>query len=436
VRRRGVRAGRKVGAPTHARAKPGDALTIVETAYSLQGNEDAWLTRVGEAVFPLLDRGLGLVAYFFQAGKPARTWGFQALGSDSAFAAFAAATANSPVGQSDAFIERMYRGPRSFAYASGEMGRDLMGTLRSAFPSLFERMTDVLSLRPANVSGAGCVFCGMERSPRPLPAAQVAKMERVASHVAAALRLRRALTAMERPPDGEAVLTLEGEVAHADGQAKARDARERLRAAVRAMDRARGSLRRRDEHEALDLWKGLVDGRWTLVDRFDTDGKHYVVAHPNDERVGDLRALTAREGQVAAQAAIGRPSKVIAYNLGLSQGTVGGLLTSAFRKLGVESRAELPRLAGSLGVGWITPPGNDAPALAVARAPARAALAEGITPAEREVLDLAIAGHSNAAIAARRRVSVRTVANQLAAIYQKLGVSSRTEAAARLTKRG
>lgn len=50
-----------------------------------------------------------------------------------------------------------------------------------------------------------------------------------------------------------------------------------------------------------------------------------------------------------------------------------------------------------------------------------------LTPAEREVVLLLSAGLSNAAIARRRARSQRTVANQVASIFAKLGVSSRSE---------
>jgi DNA-binding CsgD family transcriptional regulator len=55
-----------------------------------------------------------------------------------------------------------------------------------------------------------------------------------------------------------------------------------------------------------------------------------------------------------------------------------------------------------------------------------------LTEAEREVARLVADGCSNQAIAARRGARPRTVANQLAAIYRKLAVSSRSELVARL----
>jgi DNA-binding NarL/FixJ family response regulator len=50
-----------------------------------------------------------------------------------------------------------------------------------------------------------------------------------------------------------------------------------------------------------------------------------------------------------------------------------------------------------------------------------------LTPSERAVTSLLLGGLSNAEIAAKRGTSERTVANQIAAIFRKLGVSSRTE---------
>jgi DNA-binding CsgD family transcriptional regulator len=64
-------------------------------------------------------------------------------------------------------------------------------------------------------------------------------------------------------------------------------------------------------------------------------------------------------------------------------------------------------------------------------APPSDALA-ALSAGQREVASLVLAGRSTREIAASRSTSERTVANQLAAIYRKLGVSSRAELAARL----
>ena len=56
----------------------------------------------------------------------------------------------------------------------------------------------------------------------------------------------------------------------------------------------------------------------------------------------------------------------------------------------------------------------------------------GLTESEQAVARLAIDGRSNAEIAEARGVTAKTVANQLRAIYQKLGIASRYELAALL----
>ena len=57
---------------------------------------------------------------------------------------------------------------------------------------------------------------------------------------------------------------------------------------------------------------------------------------------------------------------------------------------------------------------------------------ERLSRSERDVIDLVLEGCSNAEIAVRRRTSVHTVANQLKAVFRKLGCSGRSELVALL----
>jgi len=86
-----------------------------------------------------------------------------------------------------------------------------------------------------------------------------------------------------------------------------------------------------------------VARRWSLVDRFDSDGRRFLVARRNEPDVRDPRALSPRERQVAAFAALGHSNKLIAYTLGLSASTIATHLAAAMRKLAVRSRVELAR---------------------------------------------------------------------------------------------
>jgi len=70
-----------------------------------------------------------------------------------------------------------------------------------------------------------------------------------------------------------------------------------------------------------------------------------------------------------------------------------------------------------------------------ARAATRAHPA-GLTPREREVLDLICAGHTNAEIARRLFLSVKTVDHHVSAVLAKLGAPTRRDAAARARELG
>jgi DNA-binding CsgD family transcriptional regulator len=58
-----------------------------------------------------------------------------------------------------------------------------------------------------------------------------------------------------------------------------------------------------------------------------------------------------------------------------------------------------------------------------------------LSAAEREVLTAVLAGRSNAQIAAQRNTQPRTIANQIARAFAKLGVRSRAELVAYCARR-
>ena len=156
-----------------------------------------------------------------------------------------------------------------------------------------------------------------------------------AQHFAAAARLRTALE-----DEREAVLAPDGRVLHAEGIAKGNGQREALRLAAKAIDRAR--TRRDDPLLAIESWTALVSGRWSLVDEFESDGRRFVIARvENEPKLTGYAALSHRERQVVALAAMGLSNKRIAYDLGLEASTIAGYLRRARGKLGAKDRAAL-----------------------------------------------------------------------------------------------
>ena len=59
-----------------------------------------------------------------------------------------------------------------------------------------------------------------------------------------------------------------------------------------------------------------------------------------------------------------------------------------------------------------------------------------LTPRDRDVIALVLAGHTNAQIARRLNIQLQTLKNTLSAIYDKVGVSSRSQLAVLLLRDG
>jgi DNA-binding CsgD family transcriptional regulator len=339
--------------------------------------------------------------------------------------------------------ERMHPADRSATFL-GPLGLSSFDEVESRMPVLGRAFREGFALAnfpdgafmcTRDASGKGALFARF--CPRLATArghAQRKRLRQLALHIASAMRLRRAMR-HESSDRGrlEAVLDGSGKLRHAEPAASSTEAREKLRHAVLELDRARSQKGRDDQQAALDAWTALVAGRWTLLERFERDGQRFFVAYENRAFASDPRGLTANERAVAARIAEGHSSKEIAYELGLSEPTVSMRLKTALRKLGFNAASELAyhttRLrcatSGSYGDRLVLE-GEPVEVLCV---PAQPGAPGELSSAEFDVASLAVVGHSNAAIAAARGVSIRTVANQLASACRKLRVCSRAELA-------
>ena len=187
--------------------------------------------------------------------------------------------------------------------------------------------------------------------------------------------------------------------------------------------------------QATQLWHELQDGSWSVVDQVDHDQRRFLLTRRNASP-GD-RAFTKREREVIALSSHGHANKVIAFELGITPSTVSTHLSRAAAKLGMSSRYEIMQtcvaLASSdVAVKYVDHAGERYAVLAL---PIELRIPVVLSPAQREVAVLVFQGLSNAAIAKVRKTSVRTVANQIAAILRKLKVGSRAQLIAYLMKR-
>jgi DNA-binding CsgD family transcriptional regulator len=322
-----------------------DVISVVEAAYDCEADWEGWYARLREQVAPALDRGFGVVLWTYDPK----------MNPDDVRLRGAFSTP----GLLEARNASISAYPELFHQVLGSAG-GLMNVLQVAgvepqdapdwapFASLRRLgVQDVIGLVARDPSGHAIVMSAPSPDLRRPSRGEQLRWSRVAAHIGAGARLRRALhelTEHDLADGAEAILSPTGTVVHAETPAQGKDARESLRRAAKAIDRARSKPTRTDEDEALDIWQGLVAGRWSLVDRFDTDGRRYLVARKNDPDVQDPRALTARERHVLAYAAMGQPLKLIAYSLGLSVSTVSVNRRSAMRKLGLRTHADVVAL--------------------------------------------------------------------------------------------
>ncbi|HJK99710.1 MAG TPA: LuxR C-terminal-related transcriptional regulator [Polyangiaceae bacterium LLY-WYZ-14_1] len=198
-----------------------------------------------------------------------------------------------------------------------------------------------------------------------------------------------------------------------------------------AMDRARTRAGRADAERAVAAWRALVEGRWSLLDHFDSDGRRYLVARENEPATRTIRTLTPRERQVALYAAHGHSNKLIGYELGLSEGTVKAHLARAMGKLGFESRSRLASLlASSTSADRASSTTFGTERIEVRSGPVPEP-PSGLSPAEAAIFDGILGGADTATLAEARGVSRKTIGNQLSGLYRKLGVASSAELLAR-----
>jgi DNA-binding CsgD family transcriptional regulator len=176
-----------------------------------------------------------------------------------------------------------------------------------------------------------------------------------------------------------------------------------------------------------------------VIDQLDRDGRRFLLANKNIRARG-THAISPRELQVVAHASLGYSNKRIAYELAIAPSTVSTHLSHAAAKLGLRSRTVMIQTYAALAaklsttnvaVSYVRWDGDE---FAVISLPIAPDLPDTLSSAEREVVVLVFAAKSNAAIARARGVSVHTVANQLASAMKKLGVGSRADLIAHLTR--
>lgn len=318
-------------------ARRGSLVSVLEEAYRVERTEREWLAELVRSVRPLLEDGLGIAAYTYDAAE--RPLSVREVLLDCPLDAQGLSTVLAQSNES--YVEGAWLS-KSVATASETPGYAQHPGVREVFHPVGIR--DVLVVNALDVSGIGCLLgAPLPRETRVEPRVRE-RLDRVTAHLRAALRLRvrlgHSLESTEDARSGrvEAVFERDGRVAHLERDAEG--ARDDLRRAVRDVERARGKLRHRPD-QAMASWSTLVRARWSIVDDFERGGERYVVARANATEAKGPLSLTERERQIVSLLAMGHTSKVIAYELGLSDATVRVLVARAQKRLGATGRRDL-----------------------------------------------------------------------------------------------
>lgn len=310
-------------------------LDCLATGYRLDLDGSTYVKQLVERAAPLMDGGLGVLAYTYDASDgEARVEHIAA--SDRFdfewFRPFIAAIKNATGRAREPVGFRAWR-----HMTSGQASRiPAMKALLPHFAHL-GGACDTFAINALDASGRGLWIGAPLRSTARIASGRMALGSRLAAHLTAAVRLRRGPVTKRA-----AVLAPGGEMLHAEADATIVASRDVLRHATLEFDRARSKQRRSDVDASTRRWRPLVSSRWSLLDDFDTDGRRFVVAVENRPPTRPLTTeLSEREQQVVTHAHLGRTNKEIAYELGLAASTVRVLLHRAAVKMGVETREEL-----------------------------------------------------------------------------------------------
>jgi DNA-binding CsgD family transcriptional regulator len=331
------------------RHEPANLVNLLEALYDLEQSRTEWFRGVLKAAAVALDcgAGIGMMLYDISGGAPCVD-AMDGVNLEARNFALAAALNQEP-SLSQAIVAS-YRKVVCATLAELVPDPQMLKFMREQYARV--GLQDQLMINGLNNhAGLGCVLFVFSRSPISLHGRERTLLCRIATHLAAAYRMQRRLECpvVDRTSGIEAVMTVDGLVAHAGLATNSKVTRRDLSEAVKAREWAKTGPARRDSQLATAAWKPLVAARWSLVDSYERNGLRYITARENAPAPTGVATLSQRERQVGFLAELGHSNKLIAYELGLAHSTVRVLLARAAVKMGARTRAELIRQLQALG---------------------------------------------------------------------------------------
>ncbi len=186
--------------------------------------------------------------------------------------------------------------------------------------------------------------------------------------------------------------------------------------------------------DAASVWDSLCVGTTEIRGVFSTVDRHYFVTA---SRAVPHGRVEGRQRRILEAVLHGAPPKTLSYDLNLSNSTIAGELKQCLHCFGLDclpshtpilllmianAAREQRLLEGGIAaeLAW---EGTQYRSISASRP--EATLRKLLPPAEFSVISMLINGASHKTMAAVRHRSPRTIANQLASAFQRLGVSGR-----------
>ncbi|NOU29796.1 MAG: hypothetical protein HOO96_17975 [Polyangiaceae bacterium] len=380
-------------------------LQTVDAAYSVGGDESTWLDGVLASMQGILgsDRGVCALAYEIGPEGP-RIHSPTVVCADLGMGRAIGRILETAITRVDhEVVARAFRAPRRPLQSTSEMLGNA-AVVRTFASEAAAPMTvgDFVGGRVQRSDDAGYIVGALTGAPVRLDRRQRGELTRLFAHLEAAARLRGAGRPIATISRGRATNITD------DAVRESLPELHRIHAHMTASRAGKTDL---------GGWSSRVDARYTLVPTR-KEGEAEVVT--NGIRLPGLEGEDPRVQGVARLLAEGHPQKLIAYELGIPEGSV-------YRHV-----ARLKRLFGeTTTVGLVTRLGATRPKTGE-RQTAREHALSALSPAERFAVEGALRGLTAAEMGKARGVSVRTAENVLRGAYQKLAVGSRKELAAKL----
>lgn len=186
------------------------------------------------------------------------------------------------------------------------------------------------------------------------------------------------------------------------------------------------------------LWSLLLEGQLFIAASHCSEGRCFAKL-----ATGNGRAVSAQSGLLLERFLLGERQKSLAIDFGVAVSTIASHCTTALngfvRTPNASHAPILVVMAAHAARGSLLPPAvvelqePDGCWLVHVKVPG-ASFADRLSPSEHVVAQLSIEGKNYAEMARVRRSSERTIANQLAACFRKLGASGRGELRAKAVR--